>query len=293
MQYTLPRLNFDLIDLHMYKSKLRLILVLVLVSSLGAGCSWIGSGKEEDETRDWSANKLYDRARAAMAEESFTTALDYYEKLEARYPFGQFAQQALLESAYAYYKDDSPEEAIAAADRFIKLYPRHPNVDYAYYIKGLSNFNRNFGFFQRYVPTDREQRDQAAALQAFNDFSELVKLFPDSKYAEDSLQRMVYLRNSVAEYDVHVGRYYIKRGAYLAAVNRGRNVVENYPKTSAVPDALAVMLVGYTLLDMNELANDTRRVIELNYPEHPILKAPVTAKSDTGKEQGEWFQFWE
>jgi len=228
-----------------------------------------------------------------MAEESFDTAIDYYEKLEARYPFGQFAQQALLESAYAHYKDDSPELAVAAADRFINLYPRHPNVDYAYYIKGLSNFNRNFGFFQRYIPTDREQRDQAAALQAFNDFAELLKLFPDSKYAEDSRQRMVYLRNSVAEYDVHVGRYYIKRGAYLAAVNRGRNVVENYPKTSAVPNALAVMLVGYTLLDMEKLAQDTRRVIELNYPEHPILKESITVDSKTGKDAGKWFQFWE
>ena len=249
--------------------------------------------KEEDKTRDWSANKLYSKARAAMADESYETAQDYFEKLEARYPFGQFAQQALLESAYAFYKDDEPESAIAAADRFIKLYPRHPSVDYAYYIKGLSNFNRNFGFFQRYIPTDREQRDQAAALDAFNDFAELIRLFPHSKYVDDSKQRMIFLRNSVAEYDVHVGRYYIKRGAYLAATNRGRNVIENYPKTTAVPNALAVMLVGYTLLDMNKLASDTRRVIELNYPEHPILKSPVTVDSNTGKQDGRWYQFWE
>ena len=285
------RLFYDLTN-SMRTSILLNTLFLLSLTLFTSGCSFLGEGKE-DETRDWSANKLYDKARASMAEESFETAIDYFEKLEARYPFGQFAQQALLESAYAHYKDDSPELAVAAADRFIKLYPRHPSVDYAYYIKGLSNFNRNFGFFQRYIPTDREQRDQAAALQAFNDFAELLKLFPDSKYAEDSRQRMVYLRNSVAEYDVHVGRYYIKRGAYLAAVNRGRNVVENYPKTTAVPNALAVMLVGYTLLDMEKLAKDTRRVIELNYPEHSILKGPITADSDTGKDSGEWFQFWE
>lgn len=256
------------------------------------GCSLFG-GSKEDETKDWSANKLYDNARAAMAEESYETALGYFQTLEARYPFGQFAQQALLESAYAYYKDDEPESAIATADRFIKLYPRHPNIDYAYYIKGLSNFNRNFGFFQRYIPTDREQRDQAAALQAFNDFAELIKLFPDSKYAEDARQRMVYLRNSVAEYDVHVARYYIERGAYLAAVNRGRNVVENFPKTTAVSDALAVMLVGYTMLDMQNLAKDTRRVLELNHPDHPVLAREITTDSDTGKEPGKWYQFWE
>ena len=267
-------------------------LILLSASLFVSGCSSLVE-KEKDETHDWSANKLYDKARAAMAEEGYQTALEYYEKLEARYPFGQFAQQALLETAYAYYKDDEPELAVDAADRFIKLYPRHPSVDYAHYLKGLSNFNRNFGFFQRYIPTDREQRDQAAALQAFNDFSELVRTFPDSKYTEDAKLRMVYLRNSVAEYDVHVGRYYIKRGAYLAAVNRGRNVVENYSKTTAVPNALAVMLVGYTLLDMSELADDTRRVIELNYPEHSVLKTEITASSDTGKENKKWFQFWE
>jgi outer membrane protein assembly factor BamD len=268
-----------------------IFLSLIILVTL-SGCSILG-GKEEDETESWSANKLYDSARAAMAEESYATAIDYFDKLEARYPFGQFAQQALLESAYAHYKDDSPEEAVAAADRFIKLYPRHPNVDYAYYIKGLANFNRNFGFFQRYIPTEREQRDQAAALQAFNDFAELVKLYPNSKYAEDSRQRMVYLRNSVAEYDVHVARYYIKRGAYLAAVNRGRNVVENYPKTTAVADALAVMLVGYTMLDMQEQAKDTRRVLELNFPDHAVLNGPITADSDTGKASKKWYQFWE
>ena len=265
--------------------------MLAVLLSL-TGCYMLG-GDKEDETRDWSANRLYDAARASMAEESYDSALKYYEKLEARYPFGEFAQQALLESAYSYYKNDSPVEAVAAADRFIKLYPRHPSVDYAYYLKGLANFNRNFGFFQRYIPTDREQRDQAAALQAFNDFSELVKLYPDSKYAEDARQRMIYLRNSVAEYDVHVARYYIKRGAYLAAVNRGRNVVENYPKTTAVANALAVMLVGYTLLDRPDPADDTRRILELNYPEHPVLQGPVTVDSDTGKKPGEWFQFWQ
>ena len=291
MQYTSPRPYLDR-TISMQQFTPKTILLSLIVLAILSGCSILG-GKDEDETESWSANKLYDSARAAMAEESYTTAIDYYDKLEARYPFGQFAQQALLESAYAHYKDDSPEEAVAAADRFIKLYPRHPNVDYAYYIKGLANFNRNFGFFQRYVPTEREQRDQAAALQAFNDFAELVKLYPNSKYAEDSRQRMVYLRNSVAEYDVHVARYYIKRGAYLAAVNRGRNVIENYPKTTAVANALAVMLVGYTLLDMEEQANDTRRVLELNFPEHAVLKGPITADSDTGKASKKWYQFWE
>lgn len=292
MQYTALPLYFDPDHALMLTPALQPILILLLLPLFMTGCSLLDE-KEKDETKDWSANKLYDKARASMATENFEEALDLYEKLETRHPFGEFAQQALLESAYTHYKDNSPEEAIAATDRFIKLYPRHPNVDYAYYIKGLSNFNRNFGFFQRYIPTDRGQRNQAAGLQSFNDFAKLVKLFPDSKYAEDSRQRMIYLRNNVAEYDVHVGRYYIKRGAYLAAANRGRYVVEHYPKASATPNALAIMLVGYTLLDMDEQAEDTRRIIELNYPEHPVLKEPVTADSDTGKRPRKWFQFWE
>lgn len=271
---------------------IRFILIIAVFLLLSGGCSWLGKSKE-DETQDWSANKLYDSARTAMAEQDYGTALDYFQKLETRYPFGQLAQQALLESAYTHYKNGEPESAIAAADRFIKLYPRHPNIDYAYYIKGLSSFSRNFGFFERYIPIDREQRDQAAALQAFNDFAELLKLFPDSKYVADARQRMVYLRNRVAQYNIHVARYYIKRGAYIAAVNRGRNVIESFPRTTAVPHALAVMLVGYTLLDMQDLADDVRRVLELNYPDHPVLAGEISVNSNTGEKARKWYQFWE
>jgi len=258
-----------------------------------SGCASLGEqDNDDDETKDWSADRLYEAARNQLNDENYNTAIDYYEKLETRYPFGQFAQQALLESAYAHYKDGEPEHVLTAADRFIRLYPRHPNLDYAYYLKGLANFNRNFGFFQRYIPTDRSQRDQAAALQAFNDFSELITLYPDSRYTEDAQQRLIYLGNNIAEYDVHVARYYIQRGAYSAAVNRGIGVVENHPQTTAVPNALAVMLVGYTMMDMDDLADDTRRVLQLNYPEHPVLKREVTRKSDTGKEPVKWYRFW-
>ncbi len=262
--------------------------VLLLLSA----CSSLDE-KEDDETKDWSASRLYDAARTELNDENYNAAIDYYEKVETRYPFGQFAQQALLESTYAHYRDGETEAAIAAADRFIKLYPRHPNIDYAYYLKGLANFDRDFGFFQRYMRTDRSQRDQAAALQSLNDFSELVKLYPDSRYTEDARQRMAYLRNNIAEYDVHVARYYIKRGAYSAAVNRGIGVVENYPQTAAVSNALAVMLIGYTMLDMSDLADGSRRVLQLNYPDHPVLKREISKKSDTGKERKIWLQFWE
>ncbi len=262
--------------------------VLLLLSA----CSSLDE-KEDDETKDWSASRLYDAARTELNDEDYNAAIDYYEKVETRYPFGQFAQQALLESTYAHYKDGETGAAIAAADRFIKLYPRHPNIDYAYYLKGLANFDRDFGFFQRYMQTDRSQRDQAAALQSLNDFAELVRLYPDSRYTEDARQRMAYLSNNIAEYDVHVARYYIKRGAYSAAVNRGIGVVENYPQTAAVSNALAVMLIGYTMMDMSDLADGSRRVLQLNYPDHPVLKREISKKSDTGKERKIWLQFWE
>ena len=266
--------------------------VLIVLLSLNTGCAWLDQN-EEDETRDWSANKLYDSGKAAMAKGDYPGAIDYFTKLENRYPFGRFAQQALLETAYAHYKNEEPELAIAAAERFIKLYPGNPNADYAFYLKGLTNFSRDFGFVQRYIPTDRGQRNQASAMRAFNDFSTLIQRYPNSKYAADARQRMIYLKNNIAQYEVHVGRYYIKRGAYLAAANRGKTVVQNFPNTNAVPNALAIMLISYTLLDLPKLADDTRSILELNYPDHLVLSKPISAQSDTGGKPTKWYRFWE
>ncbi|MGB4333912.1 MAG: outer membrane protein assembly factor BamD, partial [Chromatiaceae bacterium] len=153
---------------------------LLALALLLSGCSWFGN--QEDTTKDWSASKLYSEASAELNSGGYETAIEYYEKLEARFPFGRYAMQAQLDVSYAYYKADKPEEAIAAADRFIKLYPQSPYVDYAYYFKGIVNYNRSVDFLDRYIPTDRSQRDPGSALDAFNDFSELVRRFPDSKY---------------------------------------------------------------------------------------------------------------
>lgn len=224
-----------------------------------------------DPTKDWSASKLYSEAKAALDGGDYETAIKYYESLEARYPFGRYAQQAILEEAYAYYKYDEPDSAITAADRFIKTYPQHPNVDYAYYLKGLANFNRNMGLVERYLPQDPAQRDPGSMRQSFNDFAELVKRFPNSKYAEDARQRMIYLRNNLAQYEVHVANHYIRRGAYVAAANRAQYVVEHYQQTPAVADALAILAESYTNMGIQELAADTLRVLELNYPNHPAL----------------------
>ncbi len=179
-------------------------ILLVLITFLG-GCALLPD--QIDETKDWSAQKLYSEAKEAMNESNWERAIDLFEKLEARYPFGRFAQQALLESAYAYYKYDEPESAISALDRFIKTYPRHANLDYAYYLRGLVNYHRGDNFIDRILPRDPAERDAGAARQSFFDFAELVKRFPDSRYAEDAGQRMIFLRNNLARYEMHVADF--------------------------------------------------------------------------------------
>lgn len=240
---------------------------LFLVAALVSACSLFG--EKPDETAGLTAEQLYEKARDRMESGYYDGAIKYYEVLQAQFPFGEYAQQAQLELAYSYYKTEEAASAIAACDRFIKLYPTHPNMDYAYYLKGLANFNQGKGLTQRYLPTDPSQRDPGAALRSFQDFSELIKRFPESRYVEDAKQRMVYLRNILAQHEVNVANYYMRRGAFVAAANRARYVVENYQQTPSMPDALIVMVKAYKILEMNDLAEDALRVLELNYPNHP------------------------
>ncbi|MCP3867198.1 MAG: outer membrane protein assembly factor BamD [Gammaproteobacteria bacterium] len=235
-----------------------LLFALLLIS----GCSMLPD--LEDETKGWSAQQFYNEASSAMADGNYENAIKYYEGLESRYPFGRLAMQSQLDIAYAYYKDNKPEAAVAAADRFIKLHPRNPHVDYAYYLRGIVNFNRNLGFIARYVPIDTSQRDPGSVKNSFDYLNELVTRFPDSKYSNDARRRMIYLRNNLAMHEIHVARYYLKRGAYVAAAKRAVTVVENYQRTPAVQDALEIMIVAYDKLGMEELYKDTVRVLALN-----------------------------
>lgn len=242
------------------------IITLGLALLTLAGCGVFEDGP--DVTRDWPVQRLYGEAKAALDGGDYDTAIDYYEKLESRFPFGRFAQQAQIDVAYAYWKEEEHASAIAAADRFIKLHPRHPNVDYAYYLKGLVNFEQGKSFVDRIIARDMSQRDPGAVRDAFDSFSDLVRRFPESKYAGDARQRMVYLKNLLARYEVHVADYYMRRGAYVAAANRARYVVENYQRTPAVPEALVIMAKAYRLMDLDDLAADAVRVLKLNYPQH-------------------------
>ena len=243
----------------------------VLALLLLAGCS---AFSDKDETLGWSQQKLYTEANDELYSGNYERAIKYFEILESRYPFGKYAHQSQLNLAYAYYKYAEPESAIAAADRFIKLHPNHPASAYALYLKGLSNFNRSLGFLDRFIPTDTAQRDPGAALDSYKDFAEVVRQFPDSEYAEDAARRMLYLRNNLARYEVRVARYYIKRGAFLAAANRAEYVVQNYQRTPAVREALELMIEAYANLGMEELENDTRRVLALNEDNGSLIPDP-------------------
>ncbi|MCP4695672.1 MAG: outer membrane protein assembly factor BamD [Gammaproteobacteria bacterium] len=221
-----------------------------------------------DSTKSWTAERLQQEAKEALEAGNYETAIKYYEALEARYPLGRYAQQAQLDIIYAYYRFEEPESALAAADRFIKFYPRHPHVDYVYYIKGLVNFAQTYGLMERYLPIDLSARDQEAAKKSFHAFAELVRRFPDSKYSQDARQRMLYLRSNLAKYELHVADYYMRRKAYTAAANRAQYVIKHYQGTSVVPDALTILVKAYREMKLYELAEDALRVLKLNYPHH-------------------------
>jgi len=246
------------------------------LKSLTSGDS--SSDKSDEEYAGWNAARFRKEADTALKNGSYDKSIKIYEALQSRYPFGSNSAQTELDIAYAYFKNGDADSAVAAADRFIKTNPRSPGVDYAYYLKGLVNYNRDIGFIDRFLPTDASQRDPGNARVAYDTFAELIRRFPDSKYVADSQQRMIALRNNLAMHDVHVARFYMKRKAYIAAVDRASYVVEKYQRTPAVPYALQILQEAYTQLDMPELAKDTARVYELNYPNGPTVSDHTSTK---------------
>ncbi|HET7671044.1 MAG TPA: outer membrane protein assembly factor BamD [Burkholderiales bacterium] len=261
---------------------LRSLLAALLVAVLAA-CSSLGN--PDDETVNWSAQRLYGEAKDAMSGKDWGKAIKYLEKLEARFPYGRYAQQAQLELGYAHWKDGERASAVAAADRFIKLYPTHPNVDYAWYLKGLINFHELAGAFAWLTTPDMSDRDPKASREAFLAFKEVVTRFPDSPYAEDSAARMRYLLNALAANEVHVAKYYMKRGAYLAAANRAQYAIQHYPQAPAIEEAMAVLVQAYEQLGMKELSDSARRVLEKNFP--------AGARAKDVKPKVPWWRIWD
>ena len=259
------------------------VIVTLFVASLIVGCGLLPEDK--DETAGWSANKLYAEAKDALNESSYAKAIKYFEKLESRYPYGRYAQQAQIDIAYAYWKDQEPASAIAACDRFIKLHPNHPNVDYVYYLRGLINFNENLGIMGAISNQDMTERDPKGARESFDAFRELVTRFPESKYTPDAILRMKYLVNALASLELHVARYYMKRGAYLAAANRAQYTVTNYPGAPVTEEALFIMVKAYDALTLNDLRDDAERVMRKNFPNSEYYVRGLERKEP-------WWKLW-
>jgi len=239
---------------------LRLIPLLTALFTFGCATT------PDDELEGLPATDLYNQAKKALDAGDYETAIDTFERLEARFPFGKYAQQAQLEIAYAYYKFNEPDSSIATADRFIRNNPGNPHLDYAYYLKGLANYTRGENIIDRLIAREPSERDTRALRDSFNDFTTLVKKFPDSRYTEDAKRRLVFLHNMLAKYEINVANYYMRRGAYVAAANRAKYVIENYQRTPAARSALEVLVRAYTEMGMEDLARDAQRVLDLNPP---------------------------
>ena len=266
--------------------QVRLSLVCAL---LMAGATWGLSGCSStpiDKTASMSPNRIYAEAKDEMNSGAYDKAVPLLEKLEGRAAGTPLAQQAQLDKAYAHYKSAEPAQAIATLERFMKLHPASPAMDYALYLKGIINFNDNLGMFSFITRQDLSERDQKAAKESFEAFKELVARFPDSRYSPDARQRMTYIVNSLAEYEVHVARYYFKRGAYLAAINRAQLAVADYREVPATEEALYIMVKSYDELGMSQMRDDSRRVLEKNFPQSEFLSRGFKSSSDP------WWKFW-
>lgn len=268
----------------MLRAKLSVVCVCALAGAtlLLAGCS----STPVDNTAGWSPNKIYAEAQDEMKSGGYDKAVTLLEKLEGRAAGTPLAQQAQLDKAYAHYKTGETAQALATLDRFMKLHPASPALDYALYLKGIVNFNDDLGLFSSITRQDLAERDQKAAKESFESFKELVSRFPTSRYAPDASSRMTYIVNSLAQYEVHVARYYYARGAYVAAINRAQLAVTDYQGVPALEEALYIIVKSYDALGMTQLHDDAQRVLEKNYPQTEYLSRGFKAKSDP------WWKVW-
>jgi outer membrane protein assembly factor BamD len=263
-------------------SSARLALALAGLAVLAA-CS---SKPTADVTQAWSPNKIYSEAKDEANSGAWDKAIPLFEKLEGRAAGTPLAQQAQLEKAFAHYKANEPAQAMATIDRFKKLHPASPGMDYALYLQGLVNFNDNLGIFGSLAKQDLSERDQNAAKESFEAFKELATRFPDSRYTPDARARMTYIVNSLAQYEVHVARFYYTRNAYVAAISRAQTAVTDYQNVPAAEEALYIMVLSYDALGMTQLRDDTKRVMEKNFPQSEYLARGFKAKDSP------WWKVW-
>lgn len=260
--------------------------LIALGASVCAVLSGCSSTPAPDKTANWSPNRIYAEAKDEANSGSYEKAIPLYEKLEGRAAGTPLAQQAQLEKAYAQYKGAEQAQAVATLDRFIKLHPSSPALDYALYLRGLVNFNDNLGLFGFISQQDLSERDQKSAKDSFESFRELVTRFPDSRYAPDARLRMNYVVNSLAQSEVHVARYYYSRGAYVAAINRAQTAISEYRDVPALEEATFILFRSYDALGMNDLRDDARRILEKSYPQSQYLIRGFRPKDNP------WYKFW-
>ncbi|MBL8383014.1 MAG: outer membrane protein assembly factor BamD [Burkholderiales bacterium] len=258
-------------------------LVAIACACVLAGC---GTTNTRDETAGWSAQKIYTEAREEMRAGGWDKAIKLLESLESKYPFGRYAQQAQMDIAYSYWKNNDLTSAVAACDRFIKLYPNHDNLDYVYYLRGLILFNENLGLLGRVSRQDPTERDNRGLRESFDTLKILVTRWPESKYAEDARLRLKYLINALAQYEVHVARYYMRRGAHLAAANRAQFAIATYPNAPAQEEALYILVSAYDAMGMADLRDDARRVLDRTYPNSEIVRNKGPKNNDP------WWKIW-
>jgi len=259
-------------------------LAALLLALAVSGCAWFGD--KADPKKEWTADQFYKAAKEELDNRNWDAAAKLYEQLESKFPYGRFAQQAQLESAYAYYKLNETPQAISALDKFMKLHPNHANLDYALYLKALCNFKEDLGPLARVVRQDLADRDPKAARESFEGFKELVTRFPDSRYASDSRERMAYLIEALARHELNVARYYLSRGAYLAAANRSQDAITRYPNSPIQRQALEIMIESYDRMAMPELRDDARKVLAKNFPSDRMTEAGENRTKS-------WWKFWQ
>lgn len=258
-------------------------LAALLVAVTLGGCSWWET--KVDPKKDWTAAQFYQAAKEEFDNHNWEAAIKLYEQLESKFPYGRFAQQAQLEQAYAYYKQGETAQALSAIDKFVKLHPNHPNLDYAIYLKGLVNFKEDLGILARWVNQDLADRDPKAARESFEAFKDLVTRFPESRYASDARERMLYLVEALARHEVRVAQYYLSRGAYLAAINRAQDAITRFPNSPTHREALEVMIEAYDRMGIKDMRDDARKVLAKNYPADRMA-------AEGANRSKPWWKFW-
>ena len=287
--------------------KAKILLINLVLTTLLSSCSyWESALKEADPTVGMSAAEIYAQGKEFLDVEDYPNSIKYFDILEARYPFGKYSTQAMLDLAYAAYQSNLKDEAIVNCDRFIRLYPNHPNVSYAYYLRALSNFDKDRNFITEIFAQDPSKYDVTKLRQSFDDFTIVVNKFPKSKYAKDSRNRLIYIKNMIAENELYIAKYYSKRSAHVAAIERVKYMLKNYSGTPSSEEGLLVMINSYNNLKMKDLAYDTSRVLKENYPEYIITETnnnfikvykkmeslDMDAKDKPMKDNGSWFSYF-